>query len=187
MAFRSPHSHLFPKQKPCFLCFSPQEKYSRPGHPGGLLLTLLQFVNVLLALGGVKTGEKIQSYLCRVQEYNHCPQTTGCAPVNTAQGTDGLFFRSGHAADPCSACYLPRPRRSFSATLLPSQSVSSLYSCRGLVCSRYRTFSRNTPQILSFNLREQKSGKQQQVEINSRQHAARTGSQDEEFNQINIS
>lgn len=50
----SPHNH--------FLCPLLQE-YSKPNHPGSFLLTLLQFANVLLALGGIKTGQKIQSYV----------------------------------------------------------------------------------------------------------------------------
>lgn len=45
-------------------------------------------------------------------------------------------------------------------------------------------FPRKIAQILVFNLREQKPDKRQQTEINTRQHAAHIGSQDEEFNQL---
>lgn len=55
---------------------------------------------------------------------------------------------------------------------------------QGVRLFQIQDLTRNIAQILAFNLREQKPDKRQQIEINTRQHAAHTGSQDEEFNQL---
>lgn len=55
---------------------------------------------------------------------------------------------------------------------------------QGVRMFQIRDFPRKIAQILAFNLREQKPGKRQQIEINTRQHAAHIGSRDEEINQL---
>lgn len=103
----------------------------------------LHFINVCLVLETPNQSMVLSLWYeeCWVEEDNPFPQFPGYIPVNTAQNTADVFIFPifsffcpppwlGHTACSCSACCL---LRSLFTELLPSQSVPSLYHCKGLL------------------------------------------------------
>lgn len=184
VATMSPHIHLFSKQRPHFLCLSPQHKYSKPHHPGGPLLTLFLFVNVYLALGWSKLGKR--SSLTHAAKYRSAiAALEPLAVFLLIQPTASMAFYS--ARTDCwpmlSLLSAQNPKVFFSEATAQPVSLQALLM-QGVRMFQIWDFPRKIAQILVFNLREQKPDKRQQTEINTRQHAAHIGSQDEEFNQL---